>query len=64
MVAWNEQRVAREERPVVEERDRPLILEDPVSRLVTGDDLTEAAVRVLVGQVRDTVRARGAGEES
>ena len=64
MVPGNEQRVAREERPVVEERDRSRILEDQVSRLVTGDDLTEAAVRVLVGQVRDTVRARGAGEES
>jgi hypothetical protein len=64
MVPGNEQRVAREERPVVEERDRSRILEDQVSRLVTGDDLTEAAVRVLVGQVRDTVRGRGAGEES
>ena len=50
MVAWNEQRVAREERPVVEERDRPVILEDQMSRLVTGDDLAEAAVRIRLAK--------------
>ena len=49
VVAGHEQRVAGEERAVVEERDRALVFEDQVRRLVAGDDLTEAAVRVLAG---------------
>jgi hypothetical protein len=52
--------VAGEQRPVVEEGERALVLEDEVRGLVTGDDLTEAAIRVPVGQVRDTVKR---GEE-
>ena len=60
MIAGNEQRVAGEERPVVEEGERALVLEDEVGGLVTGDDLTEAAIRVPGGQVRDTVKR---GEE-
>jgi hypothetical protein len=49
--------VPREEWAVVEEGDRVLVLEDQVGRLLPGDDLTEAAVRVLGSQDRDTVRA-------
>ncbi len=61
MLSRHEQRVSGEQGTVVEEGDRALVLEDHVRRLVTGDDLTEAAIRVLSGHVRDTVRA--AGEE-
>jgi hypothetical protein len=60
VITGDEQRVAGEERPVVEEGERPLVLEDEVGGLVTGNDLTEAAIRVPVGQVRDTVKR---GEE-
>jgi hypothetical protein len=60
VITGDEQRVAGEERPVVEEGERALVVEDEVGGLVTGDDLTEAAIRVAVGQVRDTVKR---GEE-
>ena len=51
MIARHEQRVAGEEGTVVEEGERALVLEHEVRGLVTGDDLTEAAIRVPVGQV-------------
>ena len=60
VVTGDEQQVAWEQRPVVEEGERALILEDDVGGLVAGDDLTEAAIRVPGGQVRDTVKR---GEE-
>jgi hypothetical protein len=53
--------VPGEERAVVEEGERALVLEDDVRGLLARDDLTEAAIRVLGGQVRDTVKqGRGA----
>jgi hypothetical protein len=55
--------VAREQRAVVEKRDGDVVLEDELGRLVPRDDLTEAAVRVTVGQDRDTVRG-GRGDLS
>jgi hypothetical protein len=45
-----------EERTVVEEGEGAFVLEDHVGGLVARDDLTEAAIRVLGGQVRDTVK--------
>jgi len=50
VLARHEQRMTREQRAVVEEGDRALILEDQMRGLRTGDDLTETAVRVPGGQ--------------
>src|SRR5262249_24679346 len=44
VVAWHDERVAREQRPLVEERDRLLGLGHDVRRQLTGDDRAEDAV--------------------
>jgi hypothetical protein len=46
VVPRDDERVAREERPVIEERDAVRVVEDDVGRLRPGDDATEGAVRV------------------
>ena len=46
MVAGHDQGVAGEQGPMVEERDRVVVVEDDVGRDLPGHDPTEEAVRV------------------
>src|SRR5205807_1331489 len=43
VTARNDEHVARRHRAVVEERDRPLVLEQNAGRRMTGNDVTEHA---------------------
>jgi hypothetical protein len=55
VIAWDEQGVPMEERPVVQEGDGDLILKDDVRGLVPGDDLAEAAIGVVFGHWKGTL---------
>jgi hypothetical protein len=48
---WDQEAVAREDRAVIEERQRYFVLKHQTSRHLAGDDLTKKAGRVIQGLI-------------